>query len=160
MRGRDEAPMFMLLTTVDRDVGLMLTLAITAGLAMVGRIMRLRVTTDRLELLAALRSVEVRAVALAAVRNPTPAGPLASRVAQVMVSRRMLLAEAIGRLEPVVLRPMAVGRPEPVGRLVRVTTTALVQLCETIVRRVAVAARFTAVRAVARVAVGATRRLT
>jgi hypothetical protein len=71
-----------------------------------------------------------------------------------MVSRRMWPAEAIGRLEPVAPRPMAVDR------LVRVTTMSLIRLCETIVRRVAAAARSTAARAVALVVVGAACRLT
>ena len=164
MGGRDEAPMFMLLNTGDRDVGLTFTLAITADLAMVARTFTLPIaaglatvgrnmwppaTTGRLELVAALRSVEVRAAGPAAVWNLTPAGRLAPRAAQVMVSRRMLLAEAIGRLESVAPRPIAVGR------LVRVTTMSLILLCETIVRRVAAAAR-----AVARVAAGTTCRLT
>jgi hypothetical protein len=37
MGGRDEAPMCMLPTTADLDVGRMFTLAITAHLAMVAR---------------------------------------------------------------------------------------------------------------------------
>jgi hypothetical protein len=72
-----------------------------------------------------------------------------------MVSRRMWPAEAIGRLEP----PVA-PRPMAVDRLVRVTTMSLIRLCETIVRRVAAAARSTAARAVALVVVGAACRLT
>jgi hypothetical protein len=165
MGGRDEAPMFMLAITADLAmVARMFTLPIAAGPATVGRIMWLLATTGRLELVVALRSVGVRAVAPVAVLNSTPAGRLVHRAVRVTVSRRILAVEAIGRREPVVAVPRPMAATAAAGRLVRrgarVTTMSLIRLCETIVRRVVAAARSAAVRAVARVAVGTTCPLT
>jgi hypothetical protein len=125
-------PMFTRPITVDRAAG-------AQPLATIGR----------LELLGALRSmgalvVGARAVGPVTVRKFTAVARAVGLALRVMVSRRILLAETIGRLE------LAVRRFTAAGRAVRVMLTSLIRVAETIVHRAAAVARFTAARAVRR----------